>query len=333
MFDDLIKEIKKLEKGITLSIPIEADKDGYLDKECPGKECQVQFKVHENDWKSDQHIFCPICKHMAFADQWYTTEQAKRFKEIGVAHLKSRINSSMASSARKFNQRQPRNSFLSITLSHKGKPVSIPMPPAATDPLQLKITCPECQCRYAVIGAGFFCPLCGHNSAEDTFIQSIKKAKATLEVIEKLEEIEIQVGRDHTENAKQMMLEKCIEAGVMAFQRAAEVIYKTQAGEESLTRNVFQRLDQGSDLWKDKFGIAYLDIISEKELKTIRIAFQQRHLLSHCEGIVDQEYIDKSGDLRYTAGQRISLKKNTILDFLNALEKLFEGLQKSIRNR
>ena len=34
MFDDLIKEIKNLEKGVTLSIPIEADEDGYLDKEC-----------------------------------------------------------------------------------------------------------------------------------------------------------------------------------------------------------------------------------------------------------------------------------------------------------
>ena len=286
--------------------------------------------VDQDNWKKDQNIFCPVCKHTAFADLWYTTEQAERIKEIGLAHLKSRVSSAIASSARKFNQRQPRNSFLSITLSHKGSPVSVPMPPAATDPLQLKISCPECQCRYAVIGAGFFCPLCGHNSAEYTFSQSIKKAKATLEVIDKLEEIEVQVGRDHTENAKQMMLEKCIQSGVMAFQRATEVIYKKQTGDEALTRNVFQRLDQVSDLWKEKFGTSYLDILSGGELRTIRIAFQQRHLLSHCEGIVDQDYINKSDDARYAVGQRISLKKNNVLDFLNALEKLFEGLQKSI---
>ena len=97
-----------------------------------------------------------------------------------------------------------------------------------------------------------------------------------------------------------------------------------------MTRNVFQRLDQGSDLWKEKFGTSYLDILSGGELRTIRIAFQQRHLLSHCEGIVDQDYINKSDDARYAVGQRISLKKNNVLDFLNALEKLFEGLQKSI---
>jgi hypothetical protein len=148
--------------------------------------------------------------------------------------------------------------------------------------------------------------------------------------MDKLEEIELQVGKDHTENAKQMMLEKCIESGVMAFQRAVEVLYKEETGGEIFARNVFQRLDQGSDLWKERFGVSYSNILSENELKAIKIAFQQRHLLSHCEGIVDQEYINRSGDTRYGLGQRISLKRNSILDFLDALEKLFEGLRKSI---
>jgi hypothetical protein len=30
--------------------------------------------------------------------------------------------------------------------------------------------------------------------------------------------------------------------------------------------------------------------------------FQQRHLLAHCEGIVDQEYITELGNTTYAAG-------------------------------
>lgn len=333
MFDDLIKEIERLEKGIKVSVPIEADKEGFLDKECPSKECLTQFKVNSDDWGNivrDEEVFCPICRFTAPAQEWFTTEQVERAQEIALAQFNSSFNNALEASASKFNRRQPKNSFISITMQYKGKLVSVPMPPAATDPMQLKISCSECGCRYAVIGAGFFCPSCGYNCAEKTFSQSIQKARDALGVISQLEKIEIQVDRDHTENAKRMILEKCIETGVMSFQRAVEVLYKEEVGEEGLARNIFQRLVQGSDLWKQKFGKGYSDILSGNELKIITISFQQRHLLSHCEGIVDQDYIDKSGDARYAVGQRISLKKEGVLDFLNALDKLFEGLKKIV---
>jgi Zn finger protein HypA/HybF involved in hydrogenase expression len=49
------------------------------------------------------------------------------------------------------------------------RPRHVLLPPAAAEPMRLKITCPECSCRYAVIGAAFFCPACGHNAAELVF--------------------------------------------------------------------------------------------------------------------------------------------------------------------
>ncbi|MDE0561982.1 hypothetical protein OU792_18440, partial [Algoriphagus sp. NF] len=76
MFDKLIKEIEKMEKMI-LSIPLETDADGYLDKECPSEECLFQFKIKPKDWeKVEQNdvAFCPFCRHEDEPENWYTTE-------------------------------------------------------------------------------------------------------------------------------------------------------------------------------------------------------------------------------------------------------------------
>jgi len=43
MFNDLMREIKRLEQGVTFSVPVEPDDEGYLDKECPSEVCQFQF--------------------------------------------------------------------------------------------------------------------------------------------------------------------------------------------------------------------------------------------------------------------------------------------------
>jgi Zn finger protein HypA/HybF involved in hydrogenase expression len=43
--------------------------------------------------------------------------------------------------------------------------------------MTLRITCETCGCCYAVVGVGYFCPACGHNSADVTFDQSVDRAR------------------------------------------------------------------------------------------------------------------------------------------------------------
>lgn len=44
MFDETLRALRQLEGQTQLSIPIEYDEDGYLDRECPADECLFQFK-------------------------------------------------------------------------------------------------------------------------------------------------------------------------------------------------------------------------------------------------------------------------------------------------
>lgn len=63
MFDKLLREMEKM-KRMEIFVPIKADEEGYLDKECPSDNCLFQFKVFEEDWSKkskEDSAFCPLC--------------------------------------------------------------------------------------------------------------------------------------------------------------------------------------------------------------------------------------------------------------------------------
>ena len=105
MFESLLREIKRLDR-LEVSVPIETDKDGYIDKECPSGSCMFKFKVHKDDWANifrDEAVYCPLCRHEAPADSWWTTEQIEHAKRQALKHVKGRIGQAMETDARTFN--------------------------------------------------------------------------------------------------------------------------------------------------------------------------------------------------------------------------------------
>ena len=82
LFENLLREIKKLD-GHKVSIPIETDENGYINKECPSGSCKFKFKVHAENWKDifrDETVYCPLYRHEAKADSWWTTERVEHAK-------------------------------------------------------------------------------------------------------------------------------------------------------------------------------------------------------------------------------------------------------------
>jgi len=95
----------------------------------------------------------------------------------------------------------------------------------------------------------------------------------------------------------------------------------------SAPKNVFQRLDQSSQLWKAACTHRYEDVLSGGEMADLKQLFQRRHLLAHRDGIVDQEYIDRSGDGSYAVGQRLVVKPESILRLAGLLHQLSVGIR------
>ena len=58
------------------------------------------------------------------------------------------------------------------------------------------------------------------------------------------------------------------------------------------------------------------------------LLFQKRHLLIHANGVVDSDYVQKSGDREYALGQRIVIRETHVLRLLTLVDKLGSELKK-----
>lgn len=327
MFDETIRALKALDGQTEVSVPIEDDEDGYFDRECPSEECLFQFKILSEDWKDkvrDEEVFCPSCRHTANAEKWWTAQQIEHAQQAALAKIAGSINNAMTRDASQWNRRQPKGGLISMSLKVDNRQTQVLLPPAAAEPMRLRITCTACECRYAVVGAAFFCPACGHNAADQQFTQSITGIIQSLDAIGSVRTAI--TDRDVAENTIRLLVENGLQNAVTAFQRCAEALYGGLPSAGKARRNAFQNLAEGDDLWTAATGKSYGVHLSPTELATLRRAFQQRHLLAHTQGIVDADYLTKSGDTRYQIGQRIVVREEAVREAADLVRKLASGL-------
>jgi hypothetical protein len=326
MFDELKRELDRLGGRQRISVALPSDADGYYDRECPSTECLCQFKVHEDDWRDkvrDEQVFCAFCGHTAPSAKWWTQEQIKHAEAAALAQFKGQIGNAMRRDAQRWNSRQGRNSLLRITMSVKNTPHQL-LPAAAAEPMRMRISCPQCSCRYAVIGAAFFCPACGHNAADLMFHQSLAGIRGALDA---LPSVRAAIpDRDAAETTVRLVIENGLQNVVTAFQRYAEKLYEKCPAHAKARRNAFQNIAEGSDLWKEAVGKGYGGYLSANALAELTRLFQQRHLLAHTLGVVDQDYVTRSGDTAYRVGQRVVIREAAVRAGLAHIEALSAGM-------
>lgn len=321
MFKNLQKELTKLGQLKNVSVPLEEDSEGYADKECPSEECLFSFKIHGEDWSNivrDEEVFCPSCRHAAPAQSWYTTVQIEAAKDYALGTITNGMNKAIRADAAASKRRQNRGSFLSITLDAKGGKDAILMPVSAAEPMRLQTVCESCNCRYSFVGAAYFCPSCGENSASHTFLQTLNTIRTAAGLGATLREA---LGPDEAEVMARTLLEKSMLDTVMSFQRLNEQLYKKHTGNIA-RQNAFQNLNAGSELWMEAIGEGYEQLVSQASVDALKVFFQQRHLLAHQQGIVDENYINRSGDTTYTVGQRLVIREATAQEFVGLVEEL-----------
>jgi hypothetical protein len=336
MFEEVMRLLKELEGGVEVSIPMETDDDGYWDRLCPSDECEAEFKILLTDWNDKvkknpgQTAFCPLCRHEAGWLAWNTPEQQEYIEEAGHRYLRNQLGEALEADSARFNRSQSRHSFIKMTMSYRAEELPEPVIAKSSDVMTQLSTCEECKCQYSSVGAAFFCPACGHNSAASTFEGAVSTIRKTLGALDELEEkIAAATDKDHARNVIRSMLESQIERIVASFQRYAEALFEKVPNRASfkVKKNMFQRLSDASDLWKSAIGVGYGDLLTAAELDDLTRLFQQRHLLAHREGIVDQEYIDKSGDRTWTVGQRLVVREEGVRQLTDLVSKLGDELK------
>lgn len=315
---------------INIPITILSDEKGYLDRECPNKNCLYNFKVLMEDWQnkvSDEEVHCPMCGHIDTSDKWWTQKQLDDMEEIASNWAMDYLFNEIGKTFKNLERETKNNKFVKFKYKPERKVSFINNPIGQSEEWELDIECEKCGTHYSVIGSAYFCPCCGYNSVETVLDESLDTIKKMIDSIPKMKEmLSKNYGLDKSDTMCRIMLEGTLGEIVSAFQKFAEMKFRTISS-TNVRVNDFQIIEKGSDLFKSACGKGYDEWLSNDELEIMNIYFQRRHLIEHNNGIVDQKYIDKSQDNTYFVGQRIVVKEKDAKKLLEIVMKLSNGLK------
>lgn len=339
MFDETLRALRQLESGMRISIDLPLDEKGCIDRRCPSQECGNHFKVVFDDWRDkvpNERAICPYCRFEHDPQEWNTPEQDEYIRSVGFAHVQGMIDRAMQSDSRRHNMRErsrPRRGLIDISMTMDFKPGPRPLivPLEIAEALRQDFACEACACRWSSLGSSFFCPACGHNSAAVMFDRTAETVRRLVEHIPGI------TGGipdpDTAADVVRQIMEDQLGRLVGAFERLGEALSETVPAARRAPRkgNVFQRIDDASDWWRQSVGSGYDTWLQPGELVRLRVLYQRRHLLVHRQGIVDQAYLDKSGDSAYRLSQRIVVRADDVSALVGLLEKLAAGLRGSVQ--
>lgn len=187
--------------------------------------------------------------------------------------------------------------------------------------LETEVICEVCTLHYAIYGVFGYCPDCGtHNSLQilTKNAELIDKQVVLAENIEDNDELAEHLVADALENAV---------SAFDAFGREACRVYGVKATNPQKAENLsFQNLSRVDAQIRQLFGFRLSDALVTSDWNFIIQCFQKRHLLAHRMGVVDQQYIDITGDRRAVIGRKITVEPVEVRVLASRIQTLGQHL-------
>lgn len=300
--------------GDYISIPIQRDADGFLGRECPKQECEGYFKVVPGTGLQGEGLpcHCPYCGHTASPDHFWTKDQIEYAKSVAMREIMDAVHKDLKKLEFEHKPRGPFGIGISMKLE-PGRPV--PIHRYREKRLETEVVCGKCTLRYAVYGVFAFCPDCGQHNSPDILSDNMK-------VVEKM--LVLANGPDK-ELAKRL-IENALEDCVSSFDGYGRELCRVHASKATdpakAERLSFQNLDGARQNVLAAFNVDLATGLTADEWHRAVRSFQRRHLLSHRAGVVDEEYIRKSGDKTVVVGRKITITENEVRDLVGITTKL-----------
>lgn len=186
------------------------------------------------------------------------------------------------------------------------------------------LICPACQFAFSVDDTAFFCPRCGAGFNDRFLDRAMQDMRANLDDVPRLRSSVLLLHRP--ERLASAVIENTVTRAVAWFQMRVERMYRRLSDREGLGGNSFQNLDKGSRLWRKVTGREYSDYLDAAELQRVQRFFQIRHLLEHRLGRVDETYMARCVETKWTIGQRVVPTVAEVRDFLETIVRLVEAM-------
>jgi hypothetical protein len=298
--------------GNQFSIPITADEDGYLGRECPQDECLGYFKITPGTGiQGPSPCHCPYCGHSGDSKTFFTQEQIDYARSVVIRQVSDAIHKDLKTL--EFDHK-PRGSFgigisMKVTQSQR-RPIQY----YREKELETHVVCNQCSLRYAIYGVFGWCPDCGAHNSLQILAKNLELSRKELALAESAEK-EL---ADH-------LVGDALKNVVSAFDGFGRETTSTKGLEVH-----FQNLPGGRRNVLEKFGFDFGDAITSEQWNFVCRVFQKRHLLAHKMGVIDDEYVQKANDAGAIAGRKAQVSRDEVIFSIGLVEtlgrRLFAGL-------
>lgn len=292
------------------SVRIPPDPDSFTGRECPLPDCERYFKVEfGTGLKGSNPCHCPYCGHVAPHDKFWTKEQIAYAKSV----VFNEVTKSVLGQLRRLERRPDPHAFLSLSIKVEGRPH--PIRHYREQVLEQTVVCDQCTLRYAIYGVFGHCPDCGvHNS--------LQILDANLGIVEKM----VQLAQEAPAEIAPKLVENALEDAVSSmdgFGREVCRVFAAKASAPSRASSLsFQAIEKARDNARDLFGIDLAQPVTPDEWAAVLRSFQKRHLLAHRMGVVDQAYLDRTGEPGSLLGRRITILPQEVSALARALRAI-----------
>lgn len=308
--------LRQLGNSVSVSIP--ADESGFTGRECPNFKCEGYFKIEFGTGLpgSELPCHCPYCGYTAGHDHFWTKAQVEYAKSIALRKITGALHKDLK---RLEVSHKPKGAF-GIGISMKVKPGRpTPIRHYREQRLETEVTCDNCTLRYSIYGVFAFCPDCGeHNS-----LQILKK---NVEVVEKMLDMAAAADTAVAEKLVENALEDCVSAFDGFGRELCRVHFAQSANPGQDQIRSFQNLSRAQSTLMDLHGIDLMAFVTAETWGKTLIAFQKRHLLSHKMGVIDQDYIERTGDTTAIPGRKVTVSADEVRELAQAVHDLARGM-------
>lgn len=298
--------------GTSFSVPITADEDGYLGRECPVKECLGYFKITPGTGvKGPTPCHCPYCGHTGESTAFFTQAQIEYAQSVVIRKVTDAIHKDLKTLE---FEHKPQGLFgIGISMKVKQSP-PMPLHYYREKHLETDVVCDNCTLRYAIYGVFGWCPDCGiHNS--------FQILTTNLELARK----ELALAATTDRELADHLVGDALKNIVSAFDGFGREVCLQKSAIIS-----FQNIVVARRRVQETCGFDFSDVLVSEDWERANRIFQKRHLLAHKMGVVDEEYVKKANDPTAIAGRKIQVSREEVSAAINIVERLgrrlFDGV-------
>lgn len=327
-----ISGFRQTSQGFAASISIPADED-FFGRQCP--DCGRFFKMQVDQWEAladDAVVTCPYCGHRAAdPNDFMTPQQNRRIESAAEALAEQYVHQALNDTFRGLStpRLRPGQPGIQVTVSHDPPPPIRSLTTYVEEQVRKTITCDNCRTVHAVYGATAFCPVCGPRAALTAVLEAIELGRRSLALEDALPDDVREQAR--AEGVFDKAAADAVKETVTLFEVFARDQFSSRVPNHKTIikqhgRGVFQRLDDLDVLFGQHCGTTVSALIPADAWTRLQTVFQQRHVLAHQQGIVDDQYVQRVPHARQQVGQRLVLGRADAVQALDALEAVIRAI-------